>query len=80
MCLAVPGEILTVAGADLQRTGRVSFAGVVKEVSLACVPEAGPGDFVIVHAGIALATLNEAEARRVFESLEEMERLAGTAP
>ncbi|MCX7865591.1 MAG: HypC/HybG/HupF family hydrogenase formation chaperone, partial [Limisphaera sp.] len=45
MCLAVPGKLLSVSGEDpLERTGRVSFGGVIKEVSLACVPEAKPGD------------------------------------
>ena len=80
MCLAVPGEVLETSGEGLERTGRVSFGGVVKEVSLACVPEAGPGDFVIVHAGFALAQLDEAEAQRVFESLDEMERLGEAGP
>ena len=45
MCLAIPGKILSVAGADpMTRTGRVSFGGIVKEVNLAFVPEAKLGD------------------------------------
>ncbi len=45
MCLAVPGQILSVSGEEpLLRMGRVSFSGVVKEVHLGCVPEAGVGD------------------------------------
>ena len=71
MCLAVPGKVLTTAGADLDRTGRVSFGGVVREVSLAYVPEAEPGDYVIVHVGFALSRLDEAEAARVFEHLRD---------
>jgi hydrogenase expression/formation protein HypC len=70
MCLAVPGQILTVQGADpATRTARVSFGGVVREVSLAFVPDAGPGDWVIVHVGFALSRLDEAEARRTIEDL-----------
>ncbi len=71
MCLAVPGRVLEVTGDDfLFRTGRVSFAGVVKEVSLAVVPEAQVNDYVLVHAGVALSVVDEAEAAEVFAWLE----------
>ena len=77
MCLAVPGKLLSVAGDDpLLRTGKVSFGGIVKEASLACVPEAKPGDYVLVHVGFALSVVDEAEAQRVFEYLREMDELA----
>src|SRR5690606_8173973 len=50
MCLAVPGKLISTNDAPaLQRMGRVSFGGIVKEVSLAYVPEAEIGDYVIVH-------------------------------
>jgi len=52
--------------------GKVSFSGVIKEVSLAYVPEANVGDYVIVHVGFALSTVDETEAQRVFEYLEAM--------
>lgn len=85
MCLAVPGKVLSVSGDDpLLRAGRVSFGGIVKEVNLACVPEAKVGDYVIVHVGLAISTLDEAEAQRVFDYLRQMEELseldASTAP
>ena len=77
MCLAIPGKILSIAGDDpLLRTGRVSFGGIVKEVNLAYTPEAGVGDYVIVHVGFAISTLDEAEAHRVFDYLREMDELA----
>jgi hydrogenase expression/formation protein HypC len=60
----------------LLRLGKVSFGGVVKEVSLACVPEAKPGDYVLVHVGFALSVVDEAEAQRVFDYLREMDDLA----
>jgi len=76
MCLAVPGRIISIQGDDaLSRTGRVSFGGVVKEVSLAYVPEAQIGDYVIVHVGFALSKVDEIEAARVFDYLEEMGEL-----
>jgi hydrogenase expression/formation protein HypC len=76
MCLAVPGKILSVAGDDpLLRTGRVSFGGIVKEVNLAYTPDAGVGDYVIVHVGFAISTLDEEEAHRVFDYLAQMGEL-----
>jgi len=77
MCLAVPGRILSLEGDDpLLRSGRVDFAGVVKQVNLAYVPEARVGDYVLVHVGFALNVIDEAEARQVFEYLREMGELA----
>jgi hydrogenase expression/formation protein HypC len=52
---------------DPLRTGTVSFAGVTKSVSLAMVPEAQVGDYVIVHVGFAISRLDEAAARRSLE-------------
>lgn len=76
MCLAVPGKIISINGQEsLDRTGRVSFGGIVKEVSLAYVPEANIGDYVIVHVGFALSKVDEAEAARVFDYLEQMGEL-----
>jgi hydrogenase expression/formation protein HypC len=76
MCLAIPGQVLSIAGVDpLERTGKVSFGGVIKEVSLAYVPEAGIGDYVIVHVGFALSVVDEAEAQQVFTVLQQMDEL-----
>lgn len=76
MCLAVPGKIISISGDEpIFRTGRVNFGGIVKEVSLAYVPEANVGDYVIVHVGFAISNLDEAEAQKVFEYLKEMDEL-----
>ncbi len=80
MCLAVPGKVLSIAGADLERTGKVSFGGVVKEVSLAYVPEAKIGDYVVVHVGFALSVVDEAEAEQTFEYLRQIEELEELQP
>ena len=72
MCLAVPGKIISISGNGLNRAGKVSFAGVMKEVSLAYVPEAQIDDYVIVHVGFALSKVDAEEAKRVFEYLEAM--------
>jgi hydrogenase expression/formation protein HypC len=59
MCLAVPGELVSINEHpdSLWRTGDVSFGGVLRQVSLACVPEAQLGDQLLVHVGMALAVL-----------------------
>lgn len=73
MCLAVPGKVLSVVGDDpVLRAGRVDFGGIVKDVNLAFVPEASVGDYVLVHVGVAIARVDEDEARRVFEHLQEI--------
>ena len=80
MCLAVPGRVLDMTGEDpLTRVGRVDFGGVVKEINLAFAPEAGIGDYVLVHVGFAIAVIDEAEAERIFAHLEEIGALAELA-
>lgn len=73
MCLAVPGKIVSTSGDDpFTRLAKVSFGGVVKEISLAYLPDAGVDDYVIVHAGFALSRIDEAEALKVFEELSRL--------
>lgn len=57
---------------DALRTAIVSFAGVTKSVSLALVPEAMVGDYVIVHVGFAISKLDEEAARRTLETYAEL--------
>jgi len=75
MCLAVPGKVLTVTGNDIDRAGRVSFGGIVKEVSLAYVPAARVGDYVLVHVGFAISVMDESEATQVFKYLKQIGEL-----
>lgn len=77
MCLAVPGQIVDIEGEDpLLRTGRVNFAGIVKRVNLSYTPEAKPGDYVLVHVGFALSTVDQEEAGKQLSYLREMGELA----
>ena len=77
MCLAVPGKIVSIEGTDpVLRSGKVDFAGIVKQISLAYVPEAKIGDYVLVHVGFAISTVDEQEAQQVFEYLRQMGELA----
>ena len=76
MCLAIPGKIESISGDDpITRMGRINFGGIVKDASLAYVPEVTIGDYVIVHVGFALSKVDEEEARKIFEYLERMEEL-----
>lgn len=77
MCLAIPGRVLSI-GDDPMRTGTVLFAGVTKTVSLALVPEAGLGDFVIVHVGFAISKLDEEAAMQSLEALASLEEGEGS--
>jgi hydrogenase expression/formation protein HypC len=72
MCLGIPGEVRSVLEGGELRMGRVAFGGIVKEVCLAYVPEAEPGDFVIVHAGFAISRIDREAAARVFAYLDEI--------
>ncbi len=77
MCLAVPGKIESIEGADpVFRTGKVNFGGIIKQINLAYVPEAKIGDYVLVHVGFAISTVDEAEAMEVFEYLRQIGELA----
>jgi hydrogenase expression/formation protein HypC len=77
MCLAIPGKITSISGEDeLMRTGKIDFGGIQKEVSLAYVPEAKVGDYVIVHVGFAISRIDEEEAAKIFEYLRQMEELS----
>ena len=60
---------------SLSRMGQVDFGGIQKDVNLAYVPEAKVGDYVIVHVGFALSTVDESEANAVFEYLRQMDDL-----
>ena len=71
MCLAVPGRVLNIEG-DQLRMATVSFGGVTKSVSLALVPEAGVGDYVIVHVGFAISKLDEEAARRTLQTYADL--------
>lgn len=73
MCLAVPGQVLSITD-DQLRTGTVSFGGVTKDISLALVPDAGVGDYVIVHVGFAISKLDEQAALRSLELMAQLDR------
>lgn len=68
MCLAVPGEIQGVNG----DRAIVDITGVRKEISTALIGEAAIGDYVLVHAGCAIAKIDEQEAKETLELLRQL--------
>lgn len=72
MCLAVPGRILECYETSGLRMAKVQFGGIVRETCLAYVPDAQPGDYVVVHVGFAISKMDEAEAARAYRLLEEI--------
>lgn len=73
MCLAIPGKVIEIGHReDEMIMGRVSFEGLEKEVCLSYVPDVKIGDYVIVHVGFALNKIDDDEALRVFDYLEQM--------
>lgn len=71
MCLAIPGQIVEVSseGGELARVARVRFGPLVKDVNVSLVPEAGAGDWVLVHVGVAIQRIDPDEAARVLEAV-----------
>ncbi len=63
MCLAVPGQIISISGDEpLTRTAKVSFGGTIREVNIACVPGVKIDDYVLVHVGMAISIVDPLEA------------------
>lgn len=74
MCLAIPGKIQSIDTIHngLVRMAKVSFGGIIKEASLEMLPSADIGDYVLVHVGVAISKIDEAEAAKTFEYLKEI--------
>jgi hydrogenase expression/formation protein HypC len=76
MCLGIPGRIVSIDEDAGLPMGVVDFGGVRREVCLAYVAdEVEVGDYAIVHVGFAISRVDEEEARRTYEILEEMSEL-----
>jgi hydrogenase expression/formation protein HypC len=75
MCLAIPGKIISITESKTDqvfRQGKVLFGGIAKDVNLSMVPHAAVGDYVLVHVGVAISRIDEEEAQKTFEYLQEM--------
>ena len=72
MCLGIPGKVIEIRDDATLLMGKVDFGGVRKEACLAYTPEVALGDYVIVHVGFAISRVDEAEALKTLEILEQM--------
>ena len=77
MCLSIPGKLIAITSQldEIFRVGKVSFDGIIKEVSLTLVPEANVGDYVLVHVGAAISIIDEEEAKKTFDLLKQLDEL-----
>jgi len=82
MCLSIPGKLIEITGEldETFRIGKVSFDGVIKEVSLTLVPEAKVNDYVMVHVGAAISVVDEIEAKKTFDLLKQLNELQDLDP
>ena len=74
MCLGIAGQV--VRWIDRRpgfTSAELEFDGVRRPCQMACVPDAEIGDYVIVHAGVAITRIDPVEAARVFEELARLE-------
>ena len=73
MCLAIPGKVLEIEHNVQPVMARVSFGGIEKRICLEWLPEAGVGDYVLVHVGFAISKMDEQEAMETLQLLNEIE-------
>ncbi len=65
MCLAIPMRLIEIEGV----TGVAEVDGVTRQVRLDLLPEAGLGDYVLIHAGLAIARVDAAHAEETLDLL-----------
>ena len=71
MCLAIPGRIKSISiSEELVRKAKVTFGSIIQDVYLDMIPKAKEGDYVLVHAGVAINLVNEKEALKTFSYLK----------
>ena len=75
MCLAIPGKVVEILENHGLRMAKVQFGGITREACLEYVPETQVGQYVLVHVGFAISTVDEEEAKRTYELLEQMDQL-----
>ena len=76
MCLGIPGKILEAYESGGLHMAKVQFGGITREACLQYVPDAEPGDYVVVHVGFAISKMDEEEAARAYHLLEAMGQLS----
>ena len=75
MCLAVPGKITELHDEGGIPMARVDFGGIAREACMAYLPDALPGEYVLVHVGFAISKMDEEEAARTLLDLQALGEL-----
>jgi len=75
MCLAIPGKVVDTFDQHGMRMAKVQFGGITRESCLEYVPDTKVGEYVLVHVGFAISKVDEEEAQRTYQLLEEMDQL-----
>ncbi len=79
MCLAIPGKVVEIFFENGLKMGKVDFDGIARKACFEYVPDIEIGDYALVHVGFALSKVDEEEAKKVFEFLDEMNELGELA-
>ena len=75
MCLAIPGKLIDIYEKDSLRMAKIDFGGISKEICLEYTPEAGVGDYALVHVGFAISLMDEDEAQETLKLLKEVDEI-----
>lgn len=75
MCLAIPGKVTEIFYENGLKMGKVDFDGIARKACFEYVPDIQVGDYALVHVGFALSKVDEEEAKKVFEFLDQMGEL-----
>lgn len=75
MCLAIPGKVIDAFDRGGMRMAKIQFGGITREACMEYVPQTRIGEYVLVHVGFAISKVDEAEALRTYQLLEEMDQL-----
>lgn len=69
MCLAIPGKILEI---NDENVASINFDGIIRNASLDMLTDAKIGDYVLVHAGFAIEIINDEEAQKTINLIQEL--------
>jgi len=73
MCLAVPGQIISLDNSDPDlKMAKVKFGGVLKDICVQWIEDVKVGDYIMAHVGTALSKVDEEDARQTINSLYQM--------
>ncbi|HEX3036550.1 MAG TPA: HypC/HybG/HupF family hydrogenase formation chaperone [Thermodesulfobacteriota bacterium] len=75
MCLAIPGKVTEIFYENGLKMGKVDFDGIARKACFEYVPDIQVGEYALVHVGFALSKVDEEEAKKVFEFLDQMGEL-----